>query len=105
MAPKPRKRTIRTIPQRRTPIREQDPRERVRNFAEVSPGYREEDALQEAERCLMCPDQPCIGGCPVNVNIPAFIQKICGNWRLTEERNGKRFPARPICSVCPRFFV
>jgi glutamate synthase (NADPH/NADH) small chain len=76
MAPKPKKRTIRTIPQRRTPVREQDPRERVRNFAEVSPGYREEDALLEAERCLMCPDQPCIGGCPVNINIPGFIQRI-----------------------------
>ena len=40
MAPKPKKRTIRTIPQRRTPVREQDPRERVKNFSEVSHGYR-----------------------------------------------------------------
>ena len=71
-----KKKTIRTIPQRRTPVREQDPQVRARNFAEVSLGYDEAQALLEAERCLMCPDQPCIAGCPVNVNIPAFIQKI-----------------------------
>jgi glutamate synthase (NADPH/NADH) small chain len=76
MAPKAKKKTIRAIPQRRTPVREQAACERVRNFSEVSPGYSEADALLEAERCLFCPDQPCIGGCPVNVNIPGFIQKI-----------------------------
>ena len=77
MADKAKKKTIRTIPQQRTPMREQPAHERARNFAEVSVGYREEEALVEAERCLVCPDQPCIAGCPVNVNIPAFIQKIC----------------------------
>jgi glutamate synthase (NADPH/NADH) small chain len=71
-----KKRTIRTIPQARTPVREQDARERVKNFSEVSPGYREEDALVEAERCLMCPDRPCIAGCPVSIDIPGFIDKI-----------------------------
>ena len=76
MADRPKKKTIRTIPQARTPVREQDPLERVRNFAEVSAGYRREDALLEAERCLVCPDQPCVAGCPVNINIPGFIQKI-----------------------------
>ncbi len=76
MADRPKKKTIRTIPQARTPVREQDPLERVRNFAEVSAGYRREDALLEAERCLFCPDQPCVAGCPVNINIPGFIQKI-----------------------------
>ena len=73
---KPKKKTIRTIPQQRTPVRELDPRERVKNFAEVSAGYREQDALIEAERCLVCPDEPCIAGCPVSINIPGFIQKI-----------------------------
>src|SRR5438034_7597021 len=71
-----RKRTIRTIPQQRTPMREQDPHERATNFAEVACGYGLEDALRESERCLMCPEQPCISGCPVNVNIPGFIQKL-----------------------------
>lgn len=72
----PKKKTIRTIPQARTPVCEQDPRARVQNFLEVSPGYDEAEALREAERCLVCPDQPCIAGCPVNVNIPGFIQDI-----------------------------
>ena len=71
-----KKRTIRTIPQQRTPMREQDPRERATNFAEVACGYGLEDAMRESERCLLCPDQPCIRGCPVNIDIPGFIQKI-----------------------------
>jgi len=71
-----KKRTIRTIPQQRTPMREQDARERATNFAEVACGYGLEDAMRESERCLLCPDQPCIRGCPVNIDIPGFIQKI-----------------------------
>jgi glutamate synthase (NADPH/NADH) small chain len=57
-------------------MREQEPAVRVTNFDEVSPGFRLEDALAEADRCLLCPEQPCVAGCPVNVNIPNFIQKI-----------------------------
>jgi glutamate synthase (NADPH/NADH) small chain len=71
-----KKKTIRTIPQERTAIAEQDPRERVGNFDEVTHGYSQEEALLESERCLMCPEQPCVNGCPVGINIPAFIQKI-----------------------------
>ena len=71
-----KKKTIRTIPQQRTPVREQDPHERVKNFAEVSHGFDQRDALNEAERCLVCPEQPCIAGCPVGINIPGFIQRI-----------------------------
>jgi len=71
-----KKKTIRMIPQARTPMREQDPLERARNFDEVNCGYLVEDALLEAERCLMCPDQPCVRGCPVNIAIPDFIAKI-----------------------------
>lgn len=71
-----KKKTIRTIPQPRTPMRQQDPRERVTNFNEVACGYRQEDALLEAERCLLCPEQPCVGGCPVGNDIPGFIQKL-----------------------------
>jgi len=71
-----KKKTIRMIPQARTPAHEQDPLERARNFDEVNRGYRAEDALLEAERCLMCPDQPCVRGCPVGISIPNFIQKI-----------------------------
>ncbi len=71
-----KKKTIRTIPQQRTPVREQDPAVRVRNFAEVAHAYRIEDALNEAERCLLCPDEPCIKGCPVAIDIPGFIERI-----------------------------
>jgi glutamate synthase (NADPH/NADH) small chain len=77
MPPRPKKKkTIRTIPQQRTPMREQPADVRARNFDEVSLGYSEEEAFLEAERCLVCPDQPCVAGCPVNVNIPGFIQMI-----------------------------
>ena len=71
-----KKKTIRTIPQARTAMREQDPKVRARNFAEVTLGYSKEEALLEAERCLMCADQPCVAGCPVGIDIPGFIQKI-----------------------------
>ncbi len=57
-------------------MREQDPKVRARNFEEVACGYNLEEALRESDRCLMCPDQPCISGCPVGINIPGFIQKI-----------------------------
>ena len=55
---------------------EQDPARRARNFEEVACGYTLENALREAERCLQCADEPCIRGCPVSIDIPAFIQKI-----------------------------
>jgi glutamate synthase (NADPH/NADH) small chain len=71
-----KKKTIRTIPQARTPAQEQDPKERARKFSEVSLGYRLEEALVEAERCLQCADEPCVRGCPVGIDIPGFIQKI-----------------------------
>ncbi|HYN38373.1 MAG TPA: NADPH-dependent glutamate synthase, partial [Rhodospirillales bacterium] len=71
-----RKKTIRTIPQERTPARERDPRERARNFEEVSLGYNLPEAQREAERCLLCPEQPCVAGCPVGIDIPGFIARI-----------------------------
>ncbi len=74
--PRKKKKTIRMIPQARTPAHEQDPQERARNFKEVNCGYLVEDAQLEAERCLMCPEQPCVSGCPVNIAIPDFIQKL-----------------------------
>ena len=69
--------TIRNIPQERTAMPTQAAAERIRNFEEVTMGYRLEDALVEAERCLMCPQQPCVDGCPVGIDIPGFIARIC----------------------------
>ena len=71
-----KKKTIRSIPQQRTPVREQNPQVRVKNFDEVNCGYSLEEALNEAERCLLCPDPDCVAGCPVNINIPKFIEAI-----------------------------
>ncbi len=73
-----KKKTIRTIPQARTPMPEQAPQARVKNFEEVACGYRLEDALVEAQRCLDCADQPCVRGCPVGIDIPGFIKKVEG---------------------------
>jgi len=61
--------------ERQHPI-EKDPKYRATCFEEVSEGFNEERALIEASRCLNCKNAPCITGCPVNVNIPAFIAKI-----------------------------
>jgi glutamate synthase (NADPH/NADH) small chain len=55
---------------------EQSPEERICNFEEVAQGYTEEQALLEASRCLQCKRPACVEGCPVGINIPAFIAKI-----------------------------
>ncbi len=54
----------------------QDPSVRRSNFGEVAIGYTEEQAIDEALRCLNCKNMPCVSGCPVNVRIPEFISKI-----------------------------
>jgi glutamate synthase (NADPH/NADH) small chain len=98
------KKTIRTIPQERTPIPAQEPEERVRNFAEVALGYSLEDALNECERCLLCPEAACVRGCPIEIDIPGFIQKISekdfrGAYDVLSDAN--LLPA--ICGrVCPQ---
>jgi glutamate synthase (NADPH/NADH) small chain len=71
-----KKRTIRTIPQGRTAMAEQPAAERAKNFAEVACGYRLDEALRESERCLLCPERPCVAGCPVGIDIPGFIEKV-----------------------------
>ncbi|MDD5730600.1 MAG: NADPH-dependent glutamate synthase [Candidatus Omnitrophica bacterium] len=58
------------------PMRQQPAEERVKNFDEVPLGYSEEEALKEAERCLQCKTAPCRKGCPVSIDIPAFIKAI-----------------------------
>lgn len=54
----------------------QQPDIRNKNFSEVALGYTPEQAVDEAKRCLNCKNKPCIGGCPVQINIPAFIAEV-----------------------------
>ena len=62
--------------QKKNPMPVQDPKVRARNFEEVALGYEEATALDEAARCLNCKNMPCVSGCPVNIHIPAFIEKV-----------------------------
>ncbi|MBP2625380.1 MAG: glutamate synthase homotetrameric [Firmicutes bacterium] len=83
---------------------EQDPKVRAKNFAEVTLGYTEELAQSEAERCLQCKTAPCRKGCPVEIDIPAFIKHIKegdmdASIAKIKEANG--LPA--VCGrVCPQ---
>ena len=99
-----KKKTIRTIPQERTPMPEQPAVIRAKNFEEVACGYHPDDALRESERCLMCPDQPCVSGCPVGINIPGFIQKINEkDFRAAYEIIAETSLLPAICGrVCPQ---
>ena len=103
MAPR-KKKTIRTIPQDRTPIPVQDPGARAKNFSQVALGYTLEHALNECERCLLCPEAACIPGCPVAIDIRGFIEKILeGDYRDTYDviSDANLLPA--ICGrVCPQ---
>ena len=82
----------------------QDPNVRNKNFLEVALGYTEEQALDEAARCLNCKNHPCVAGCPVNVKIPEFIKKITekdyeGAYQVIHETSS--LPA--VCGrVCPQ---
>ena len=89
-----KKKTIRTIPQERTPMREQDPKERARNFKEVALGYALPEALNEAERCLMCADAPCVRGCPAH----GFICRLRPTSVARSAFSGRKAAAIPIRS-------
>ncbi|MBQ6889982.1 MAG: NADPH-dependent glutamate synthase [Oscillospiraceae bacterium] len=70
----------------KTPMPEQDPKVRARNFKEVALGYTAEMAMEEAGRCLKCKNPKCVEGCPVNVRIPEFIAKVQeGDFRAAYE--------------------
>ncbi len=89
---------------KKTPMPEQDPIVRATNFKEVALGYTEAMALEEASRCLNCKNKPCVAGCPVNVKIPEFIERInqgdfMGAYHKLRETNS--LPA--VCGrVCPQ---
>ncbi len=89
----------------KTPMSEQNPNARIRNFNEVPFGYTEEEALQEASRCLQCKkERPCINGCPVAVDIHGFIGLIREKKFVEAARLIKKTNALPaICGrVCPQ---
>lgn len=79
---------------------EQKPDVRNKNFEEVSMGYTEEMAVEEAQRCLNCKNKPCMGGCPVNVKIPEFIALIAE--RKFEEAYNKIQETSSLPAVCGR---
>jgi len=88
----------------RQEVKKQLPLERVKNFLEVSLGFSEEQALEEAGRCLNCNNPLCVKGCPVEIDIPAFIQLIKEKkykQALAKIKEKNNLPA--ICGrVCPQ---
>lgn len=82
----------------------QDPKVRAHNFDEVALGYSEETALAEASRCLNCKNRPCVAGCPVNVQIPEFIQKVKeGDFEAAYQIISETSSLPAVCGrVCPQ---
>ncbi len=85
-------------------IKEQRKKKRIKNFDEVCLGYTEEEAIKEAERCLQCKKKPCVDGCPVEIDIPAFIELIKEGKFLEAAKKVKEKNLLPaICGrVCPQ---
>lgn len=98
------KRTIRSIPQERTPVGEQPTGQRVGNFLEVNLGYQPAEAAREAQRCLFCAEPLCIDGCPVSIDIPGFIRKICDeDFRGAYDTIARTNLLPAVCGrVCPQ---
>lgn len=92
------------IPNNKTPIKEQEPGERIHNFKEVVLGYTLEEAVAEANRCLQCVNQPCVAGCPVNIDIPGFILALKNRDLPKSSQILKSYNNLPaVCGrVCPQ---
>ncbi len=86
------------------PMPSQDPMVRNRNFKEVALGYTAEIAVEEAERCLNCKNRPCVGGCPVQIRIPDFIQEVAkGNFDGAYDIIAESSSLPAVCGrVCPQ---
>ena len=95
---------------RRAQVREkqsmprQDPQERIHNFYEVALGYGQEQARAESERCLRCKKSPCVAGCPVEIDIPAFVDLVReGNFAGAIQKIREKNSLPAICGrVCPQ---
>ena len=88
----------------RVPVREQDAQVRATNFEEVCYGYNMQEAQLEASRCLNCKNPRCVAACPVNINIPTFIQHVVeGNLKAASDVIMEDSSLPSICGrVCPQ---
>ena len=88
----------------KVPVREQDPKVRATNFEEVCLGYNKEEAMEEASRCLNCKNAKCIKGCPVSINIPAFVHEVKeGNFAEAYKIISQSSALPAVCGrVCPQ---
>ena len=89
---------------KRTPVTEQAPEIRAKNFEEVCLGYNEEQAIKEANRCLNCKNPKCVDGCPVSIDIPGFISKAkTGDFESAAKEIAKYSALPAVCGrVCPQ---
>ena len=89
---------------KKVPVREQEPKVRATNFEEVCLGYNQEEAMAEATRCLNCKSAKCVAGCPVSIDIPAFIQEVkAGNIEAAAKVIAKSSALPAVCGrVCPQ---
>ncbi|MGI6108327.1 MAG: NADPH-dependent glutamate synthase [Eubacteriaceae bacterium] len=88
----------------RVPVQEQDPKVRATNFDEVNLGYTPEEAVAEASRCLNCKKPKCVTGCPVEINIPGFVEQVAkGNFEEAYKVISLSSSLPAVCGrVCPQ---
>ncbi len=88
----------------KVPVREQDAAARAKNFEEVCLGYNKEEAMEEAQRCINCKNAQCIKGCPVAIDIPAFIEQVkLGNIEQAYKIISESSALPAVCGrVCPQ---
>ena len=89
---------------KKNPMPAQEPAVRAHNFDEVALGYTPEQAMDEAARCLNCKNKPCVAGCPVAIDIPAFIGKVKeGDFAAAYEILSRSTSLPAVCGrVCPQ---
>ena len=89
---------------KKVPVREQAPEVRAKNFEEVCLGYNKEEAMEEAARCINCKNAKCVQGCPVSINIPAFIHEVKeGNMEAAYHVISESSALPAVCGrVCPQ---
>lgn len=89
---------------KKVPVREQDAKVRAKNFEEVCLGYNQEEAMEEAQRCINCKNAQCIKGCPVAIDIPAFISQVKeGNMEKAYQIISEASALPAVCGrVCPQ---